>query len=841
MNEGRRRPLTWLLAVGVAAGCRAGPPSPAGPPQQQPSPTSPPASPATPESPAPAPSARRPPPLAGEVAGQVVLPAGLGQAGPAPGEAPPAAPLDGLRVALLDAAGEPVRDEAAAPRVTATDASGQFRFRGPLPARHLVVAVTLPGGLGVMRALTLRDARDRPLTLDLAATLTATHVLDRLLLGQPDPLGLLERLPSALEAATREAARAALALAAPAPAPRLTPTATMAELDRLRRSNPALEALLAQLEQALPRPALQEPADGVPALQAWLGDAPSHLLRAADQSMYVALERVWRIDREGVLQAVLGGGTVPVDEAEGRPGREVHVDGLGGICLDQDGRLAALAGGRLVRLEADDTLTTVEPRVPRAAELLGRLGEAWLLATPGTSGVEVTRLSSGGRLTRLAWVPAPSSCHGIGVGLDAPRGVLVGFQRTGPGAELRLQLVDPATGAVSPWQPPPEARPPARVTQQGRLVTLLAGKARVWHPSGEAPRAVGGVDALPTSVFLPDAEGPALLGFHGVVQQGEARGLTRVAGALPAGAAPLPPPFAPEGLASAPDGGTWLIDAETGALLRLEPSGGTRPVPPEGDARSWEGAPARPRRLRTGPDGVVWLEATYLAPGEAPEATRVGLCRLAADGRGTLQHLAPAGVEVVDFAPGTGGRCHLVLSPRVGGASLVERTPDGGVRTLLAQAPGAPVTPDAPPLAGCNLAVSPEGTVWLLGEGRLTRFRPGEGAQVVLRGRRFTRPRFPLRGLELGPDGALYHTPGDATPRAGRVLRFDPKARTEAVVVGEGAGLDAGGPPPAPHSPAFTPAGELAYLDARSRRVQRVPREALVGTPYLPSAAEEGP
>ncbi|MEB3220550.1 MAG: hypothetical protein VKS61_00590 [Candidatus Sericytochromatia bacterium] len=784
---------------------------------------------------------RRPSPAAGEVTGQVLLPDGLDQPGLAPGEAPRAAPLDGLRVALLDAAGEPVRDEAEAPRVTATDASGQFRFRGPLPARHLVVAVTLPGGLGVMRALALRDARDRPLKLDLAATLTATHVLDRLLLDQPDRLGLFERLPSPVEGATREAARAALALAAPAPTLRLTPAATMAELDRLRRSSPALEALLAQLEQALPRPALREPADGVPALQAWLGGAPSHLLQGADQRLYMALDRVWRIDRAGALQAVLGGGTVPLAEAEGRPGREVHVAGLGGLCLDQDGRLAALAGGRLVRLEADDTLTTVEPRVPRSAELLGRVGGAWLLATTATSGVEVARLSSGGRLTRLAWVPAPSACHGIGVGLEAQRGVLVGFQRTGPGAELRLQLVDPATGAVSRWQPPPEARPPARVTQQGRLVTLLAGKARVWHPSGEASRAVGGVDALPTSVFLPDAEGPVLLGFHGVVQLGEARGLTRVAGALPAGAAPQPPPFAPEGLAAAPDGGTWLIDAETGALMRLEPSGGTRPVPPEGDARSWEGALARPRRLRTGPDGVVWLEATYLAPGEAPEATRVGLCRLAADGRGSLLHLAPAGVEVVDFAPGVGGRCHLVLSPRIGGASLVERTPDGSVRTLLAQAPGAPETPEAPPLATCNLAVSPEGTVWLLGEGRLTRFRPGEGAQVVLRGRRFTRPRFPLRGLELGPDGALYHTPGDATPRAGRVLRFDPKARTEAVVVGEGAGLDAGGPPPAPHSPAFSAAGELAYLDARSRRVQRVPREALVGTPYLPSAAEEGP
>jgi hypothetical protein len=166
--------------------------------------------------------------------------------------------------------------------------------------------------------------------------------------------------------------------------------------------------------------------------------------------------------------------------------------------------------------------------------------------------------------------------------------------------------------------------------------------------------------------------------------------------------------------------------------------------------------------------------------------------------------------------------------------ALRERAPDGSLRTWLEQQPGETDAPDDPRLTACDLAVSADGTAWLLGDGQLARFRMGEGYTVLQRGTRFTRPRAPLRGMELGPDGALYYTPSGLPPGDERVMRLDPVDRTEAVVVESRAPRASDGWAPAPHSPAFTAQGELVYLDARSRKVGRVPREGLAGRPYMP-------
>jgi hypothetical protein len=748
--------------------------------------------------------------------------------------------LDGLRVALVDAAGTPLRDEAGAPRTTTTDARGHFRLAAPPAARPLIVEVTLPEGLGAMRAFVPGGAPARPLVVDLAATLTTTHLVARLLPATPDGEQALMRVPPAVEAAARAAASAALSTRPPTPRWRLTRPATLATLDALRRATPALEALLAQLEQAVAAPAPQDASEGAAALQTWLATTPSQVLRGPDARVYFTLDRIWRIGAVGQLEAVLGGGTLSPEAAEGQPGGEARVEALGGFCFAPDDRLEALADGRLVRLEADGTLTTVEPRVPPAARLLGRTGQAWLLATLTPSGVALSRLTPGGRLTALARVLAPSDCHPIGCGLDTAAGVVViGFQQTGPEAQLRLFRVEAGSGAVSPWRAPAEARPPARVTQQGRLVGLVGGQPRVWQVSGEAPRNIRGADVLPASLYVPDDRGPVLLAHHGGILSESGGALQRLAGAVTPAERPAEPPLAPDSLAPAPDGSLWLIDAERGALVQLGTDGGIRPVALSGDARAREGEAAWPRRLRRGPDGAVWLEVVVSA--SSPETRRPGLCTLSPDGRGTLQHQASPGSTLMDFAPGVAGRCHMVVRARGGGTALVERSADGSLRTLLEQPAGVAVAPDAPLLEGCDLAVAGDGTVWLLGEGRLARFRAGAGYQVVLRGARFTRPRVPLRSLELGPDGALYYTPGGLPAGEERVMRVEPQTRNEAVVVGFGLPTSSAAAPSAPHSPAFTAAGELVYLDARSHTVHRVAPSALAGRPYTPPTAPGEP
>jgi hypothetical protein len=832
--------LVLLPGTGLAAGCQAW--STAAPSVVSPTPvatvlpTFAPGSPAPPE-----PTPARAPAAGAGLQGQVVPPVGAEAAAStgSRGSAPRPLALDGLRVALVDAAGAPLRDEAGAPRTTTTDARGHFRLAAPPTARPFILEVTLPDGLGAMRAFVPGGAPARPLVVDLAATLTATHLVARLLATTPDREQGLTRVPAAVEAAARAAASAALETRPPTQPWRLTRPATLATLDALRRATPALEALLAQLEQAVAAPAPQEANEGAVALQAWLTATPSQVWRGPDARVYFALDRIWRIDAVGRLEAVLGGGTLSPEAAEGRPGREARVETHGGFCFGPDDRLEALADGRLVRLEADGTLTTVEPRVPPAARLLGRAGQAWLLATLTPSGVAVSRLTPGGRLTALARVPAPPECHPIGCGLDTAAGeVVVGFQQTGPEAQLRLFRIETGSGTVSPWRAPAEARPPARVTHQGRLVGLVAGQPRVWQVSGEAPRNIRGADVLPTSLYVPDDRGPALLAHRGGILSESGGALQRLAGAVTPAERPAEPPLAPESLAPAADGSLWLIDAEQGALVQLGPDGSIRPVELSGDARARDGAAAWPRRLRRGPDGAVWLEVVYA---DDPEPRRPGLCRLSPDGRGTFQHQASPGSTLMDFAPGAGGRCHMVVRARGGGTALVERNADGALRTLLEQPAGVDVAPDAPLLEGCDLAVASDGTVWLLGEGRLARFRAGAGYQVVLRGARFTRPRAPLRSLELGPDGALYYTPGGLPAGDERVMRVDPQTRNEAVVVGLGLPAVSAAAPPAPHSPAFTAAGELVYLDARSHTVHRVAPTALAGRPYLPPTAPGEP
>jgi hypothetical protein len=226
-----------------------------------------------------------------------------------------------------------------------------------------------------------------------------------------------------------------------------------------------------------------------------------------------------------------------------------------------------------------------------------------------------------------------------------------------------------------------------------------------------------------------------------------------------------------------------------------------------------------------------------------------GLLEVRADGSSTLLYAPPADVLITDFAPLADGAILILLDPLDAADSLVRRVPDGTITTLFTAAgtrqtrvantlTGATqtYTVSDPNMTACDMQVDPAtGAVWLHGQGRLGRWRPTEGWEVVAQqADMWSYPRFVGHGLALAPDGTLYRVPRERDRIQADVLRrFDPQARTESTVAGagglvlNGGGVDTGLRYPA--CPVFAPNGDLLLIDGEARQVKRIPRAALPG------------
>jgi len=210
----------------------------------------------------------------------------------------PEALLRDARVAIADARGQILVDEAGQPLGASTDATGAFRIDAALPDEALVLRVPLAGG-GELRALLPRSplgeggdagaAGVPPLTLDIdtAATLGATYVLDQFVRGDQ---AVFNKLPVAESARLQADLMAAGGLITRPPA--YDPAALVALTEVLRGQAAAVDQTLAAIRVLLlgqARLGAGRPATDVPL------SGPDDVLRLADGALLISEELLGRV------------------------------------------------------------------------------------------------------------------------------------------------------------------------------------------------------------------------------------------------------------------------------------------------------------------------------------------------------------------------------------------------------------------------------------------------------------------------------------------------------------------------------------------------------------------
>ncbi|MEB3328698.1 MAG: hypothetical protein VKQ33_05650 [Candidatus Sericytochromatia bacterium] len=792
-------------------------------------------------------------------------------------------PLADTRVEVLDATGAPVRDAAGRPITAVTDASGAFRFEAELPERSLIVSASLAANRGAIRAVATRDARGEALEADLFSTLTTSYIVGRFVAGQPDQQQTLDRLPGEVAEETRQLAAAAFTAAGALVPARLDEAAAVASAEALRQGNPTFDAQMEVVRRLLIAAGQSNMGEGRLATTVSLGYVGG-FDEGPDGSVYVLADRLWRVRPDGVLVTAIGGGTVPPAEADGRPAGTVSLEGLDGWCLDPAGRPVVLVDNHLLRVETDGTVKWLDAFQPEVtwwarrnyALLAVREQDVWLTSREGGRNrgtgevnpetLAIWRHVAGTEPTLIASLPRQSGIHhdlalvpGLGVlvhrhgtRLDA---YTAAVQAAGTPLDLNAYRVDEFlaidldTGATTPWTPPVPLVD-ANLDRRGHLLYRAGTPERTWvlPAGGTGPISFGGWEgSVSGGTLAPDGQS-LLVSTGNRVLRLTATGVTPVAGLDPnaqvGGNANDLALFEPMTMTIASDGEVWLTDRRRGTLMRIDAADQVHEVAlsdpgfKDGQAYTFNFPNMRP-----GPDGTVFMLAK-MKSGEA-------LYRIRKDGTSSLVYQPPAGQTVGDFAP-QGADMLMLLTSREQPHQLVRLAADGTTRTLFeseivwTEYPRPNAEPyrhakQEPDLKACDLLPAPSGDVWIFGQERLARWSTAKGFEVVRRGVHLMRPEEQNEGYTrgaaaLGPDGRLYFTPGDMGNGSwNEVRRWDPGTDTEQHVAGprgtifQGGGVDDSLDDP--HSPAFSPSGDLYFIDAGSKQVRRIPKDRLVGNP----------
>jgi hypothetical protein len=797
-------------------------------------------------------------------------------------------PLANTRVEVLDATGAPVRDAEGNPITATTDSAGAFRFDAELPDRNLLVSASLAANLGAIRAVATRDARDEALEADLFSTLTTSYIVGKFVAGQADRQKTLDRLPGEVAKETRQLAEAAFTQAGARVPARLDEAAAVASTEALRQGNPTFDAQMEVVRRLLIAAGLSNMGEGRLATSVGLGYV-ERLDEGPDGSVYFQESRLWRVRPDGVLVTAIGGGNVPPAEADGKAASAVSLESLDGWCLDPAGRPVVLVDNHLLRVEADGTvrrLDAFEPGVTwwarRNYALLAVRDQDVLLTskeggrsiktgetTPET--LAIWRHTTGTEPALIASLPRQSGinfdlavvaglgvlAHRHGTKLDAYTAAVRAAGTNLDMAPFRIDeflAIDTATGETKPWTPALRVEG-ADLDRRGHLTYRAGAPPRTWVlPAGAtSPFSFGAWDgSYGGGALAPDGKS-LLISTGGRIMRVTAAGATPVAGLDPnaqvSGNASDLALFEPMTMTIASDGEVWLTDRRRGALMRIDASDRVHEVvlsdPGFKDGQRYT---FNFPNMRPGPDGSVFMLAK-LKTGE-------GIYRIRKDGTSSLVFKPPTGQTVGDFAP-RGGEMLLLLTGRDQPHQLVTLAGDGTMQTLFESKvvwteyprPNAEPYRSArqdPNLGACDLLPMPSGDVWIFGGERVARWSAAKGFEVVRKGVHLMRPEEQNEGYTrgaaaLGLDGALYFTPGDVGNGSwNEVRRWDPVTGTEQHIGGaRGTIFKGGGVDDSlndPHSPAFSPSGDLYFIDAGSKQVRRIPKERLVGNPVLRSS-----
>jgi NHL repeat-containing protein len=576
--------------------------------------------------------------------------------------------------------------------------------------------------------------------------------------------------------------------------------------------------------------------DGGPATRAFLYDVYALDLDAAGR-IYVPdgfQQRVRRIDRDGTIHTIAGGGTV-APSAKPIPARsarmyptDIEVDPAGGYWVVSRKRLGTDTA-HLLHVDAHGMLTAVplDPR-PAGIDLPIALGpDGTLYAGYGN----VVRKVADDGTTTLAGGPFASGLSGLAIAAD---GTVYG---AGEGVVERMVAPDPREGkrqptvrpGADPWADE-DAGTVHRVLGDGRFRDDSAShdpeQARRPQPRDVAPGKDG-------DVYVLDGANSRVL--H-VAADGRATVLTKLGGE--------DEPISCVGLTTGPDGDLYTVDVVGRRVLRVTTDGHVSDV--DGPAVSDE---YRPASLAVDRAGRFYL----------PGGTDYELVRYAADGKATP--FAGGGDRDGAKADGGPARAASMYGPQAaaiapdGSVALLEEDmhavrvvrPNGTLVTVAGNADNryeqAGFSGDRHPAKAALLdnpqgvAFGPDGTLYIADtfnnrvrrvgrDGVITtiagtgqRAENGDGGPatraallepehlaVTTDGALWVSGSTTTRLRRIAPDGTIS-TPTDVASTAGR--------RPETLITGDGLAVD-------PHGTVYVGASDQSILSARPGRRARL-------------------
>jgi hypothetical protein len=320
-------------------------------------------------------------------------------------------PVAFARVALVDAAGQPVRGPDGTPFVTETDAQGAYAFSVALPPQHVVVTVTPKGGAGALSRVVAPGVPAAD--VEYASTLVTAYVLDRFVRTQPDPQATLNKLPAAVEAET--VAIAARAAAGSVPAVSLEASRLVSAADTLRQRDVAFGTQLEVVQKILISAGVSNLGTGLPATEVYMRRLFASDV-AADGTLYTYASDdhlIWRVGPDGRLGIAAGNGESPAPGKEptdrtGQRAIEAALEHLWAVWCDPQGRLVVHENEHGIwRLKPDGTIETLHTKAALEAAFADDFMDRDVHVRPdGTlvalSGQAVWALPPGGVRTRLA-------------------------------------------------------------------------------------------------------------------------------------------------------------------------------------------------------------------------------------------------------------------------------------------------------------------------------------------------------------------------------------------------------------------------------------------------------
>ncbi|MDB5101489.1 MAG: repeat containing protein, partial [Cyanobacteria bacterium RYN_339] len=730
--------------------------------------------------------------------------------------AKPALPFVGAEVRLVDAAGQPVPGPDGKPLVAITDGTGAYSFTANLPARNLLIDVTLPEGKGTERAVVPRDGGKQVVDVDLVSTLTTGYIVEQYVKTQKDPLATLEKLPAAVEADTRAKAAAAIAAADFAPTDLLTPAVVKAVED-LRKADKTLDAQMEAVKRLLVVAGASELGTGLKATEVTIRDVDD-MVFAADGTLFILTtqdNRVWHLKADGTLEIAAGDRRPPdLLDLAGKLPTEANLNHPDRIALDPQGRLVIADARGVYRVGDDGKLQRLTAL--KAQELAA-----------GKDGDLVVIVKEDAVLD-----PAVIEANGPPIGIPK---ALVAY-RIRPGAapdKLFSQLEDPEDDGV-PTVAIKDLAWDGGATCFASVTGSSGGRSELWKidlatkaKTVEIPSAANnGLTFDGRNLIYVDAA----LAFHGKPLYGTG----------PVVDFPKPPQWSAN-LAVGPDGKPYA--SKFGAVYRLDPAGPVRIAGTEGNGAGGNASvftfevlgdsavdPAgNVYALDTGKGGIYKVDTNrQIVKFAEPGGGNVQL--LSCDPAGKLYMSDGDGAKIGKFDDKGIWTALYSVAPLISGFTMASDgtgyatnwdIKDRKLRIFrLANGTATQIDEgDTRQLIGLDAA----GTLWTAGGGKLRKW-DGSAFKDVKADARFTFKRLlgSGGGLAIDAKGRLYF----ADPDQPTIFRFDPATGKFDDIAGPGTSHFAGGGTDdglnQPRTPSLDAAGNLYFSDTGNRQVKRI-------------------